>query len=333
MMKLSTMKKVHETIDNEWRSPIAEEILERWGYDSGTVYFYRASANFIFIFKKNGKIYYLRFSDSNEKELKAIQSELTLIKSLSNNSDLDVVQPLISLSGNYIEVVDTEIGMFYAVVFEGLTGEELDIECISNEQAHKWGATLGSLHEEVKMLPDDEMAITCGWKHYLSKEKEYISQTDEAALEEFEFLLNWTNTLPVTKQNFGRIHYDFELDNLKWDNGRFSILDFDDSTHLWYVADIAYALRDLFDQGFDPNNRIFIEFVKGYRTTTGVDETLLTDMPNFLRLHQLLTYIRLIRSMDIVPSSNQPEWLNSLISKLQQKIKIYQDSFLCFKGD
>ncbi|MFD1450263.1 hypothetical protein [Oceanobacillus sojae] len=33
MMKLSTMKKVMNTVNSEWRSPLGEEILERWGYD------------------------------------------------------------------------------------------------------------------------------------------------------------------------------------------------------------------------------------------------------------------------------------------------------------
>jgi hypothetical protein len=38
MMKLSTMVKVVATVDGEWRSPLAEQILENWGYDEGSVY-------------------------------------------------------------------------------------------------------------------------------------------------------------------------------------------------------------------------------------------------------------------------------------------------------
>lgn len=50
MMKLSTMKKVVDTLSEEWESSLAETILERWGYDAGTVRYVRASANFIFVF-------------------------------------------------------------------------------------------------------------------------------------------------------------------------------------------------------------------------------------------------------------------------------------------
>jgi hypothetical protein len=50
MMKLSTMLKVASTVDTEWRSPLAEKLLERWGYDESSVFAFRYSANFIFIF-------------------------------------------------------------------------------------------------------------------------------------------------------------------------------------------------------------------------------------------------------------------------------------------
>ncbi|WP_100406956.1 hypothetical protein [Bacillus solitudinis] len=67
MMKLSTMKKVFETVDSKWKSQLADLILEKWGYDKGSVFCLRASANFIFIFQKEGKRYYLRFNDSCER--------------------------------------------------------------------------------------------------------------------------------------------------------------------------------------------------------------------------------------------------------------------------
>lgn len=68
MMKLSTMKKVLDTVDSGWRSPIADLIMERWAYDAGTLFFWRASANFVFIFKREGISYYLRFNEASERE-------------------------------------------------------------------------------------------------------------------------------------------------------------------------------------------------------------------------------------------------------------------------
>jgi Ser/Thr protein kinase RdoA (MazF antagonist) len=73
MMKLSTMRKVVDTVDHEWRSPLAERILTQWGYDEGSVYYFRSSANFIFVFRKNGQRYFLRFNDACERDIKQLK--------------------------------------------------------------------------------------------------------------------------------------------------------------------------------------------------------------------------------------------------------------------
>jgi DNA-binding sugar fermentation-stimulating protein len=41
MMKLSTMKKIVETVNSDWRSPIAEKIMEKWEFDEKEMYYYR----------------------------------------------------------------------------------------------------------------------------------------------------------------------------------------------------------------------------------------------------------------------------------------------------
>lgn len=67
MMKLSTMLKVVVTVDEEWRSSFAENILTNWEYDEGNLYYMRASSNFVFIFQNNGEHFFLRFVEKEEK--------------------------------------------------------------------------------------------------------------------------------------------------------------------------------------------------------------------------------------------------------------------------
>ena len=121
MMRLSTMQKVLETVDNDWRSPLAEVILQNWGYDEGTVFYHRASANFIFTFTREGIPYFLRINDSCEREIDAIEAELKIVQYVNKNS-LKAAQPVPSRNEKYIEAVETEWGLFYAVVFEALQG-------------------------------------------------------------------------------------------------------------------------------------------------------------------------------------------------------------------
>ena len=49
--------------------------------------------------------------------------------------------------------------------------------------------------------------------------------------------------LPVDRDRYGLIHFDFELDNLYWRDQTIGMLDFDDCAHYWYAADIAFWLK------------------------------------------------------------------------------------------
>src|SRR5436853_441693 len=63
---------------------------------------------------------------------------------------------------------------------------------------------------------------------------------EHAALRLLALLERQVAALPASQQTFGLIHYDFELDNLIWDDQRVGIVDFDDCAGYWFVADIAF---------------------------------------------------------------------------------------------
>lgn len=54
MMKLSTMQAVVATVNTQWESDLADEILQSWEHDGERAKFWRASTNFVFFFKKLG---------------------------------------------------------------------------------------------------------------------------------------------------------------------------------------------------------------------------------------------------------------------------------------
>src|SRR6266700_3105663 len=68
---------------------------------------------------------------------------------------------------------------------------------------------------------------------------------------------------------------------------------------LWYVADIAWALRDLFSDSIDLSTRSFRAFVRGYCQQYPLEDDLLAHLPLFVRMAKLLTYARLVRTMDL----------------------------------
>jgi len=154
--------------------------------------------------------------------------------------------------------------------------------------------------------------------------------TGSVELKEIEYLRNWLKTLEIRKDNYGLIHYDFELDNVIWNEKGLYTIDFDDSIYSWYVADIAYALRDLFDDGkqLNTDDERFLSFIKGYKKEKAISDEELLQMPDFYRLHHYISYKKLQRTIDLCVSEDNPAWMNDLIKKLTDIKDSYYKGFL-----
>ncbi|WP_171016842.1 phosphotransferase enzyme family protein [Pseudalkalibacillus caeni] len=326
MMKLSMMEKVVDTLDENWKSPIAEMILNRWEHTPGTVKYYRASANFLFIFKKGEDIYFLRINEASERTFYTVQSEIAILQDL-NQYSLNVVQPIKSLDGNLVEEVQTEVGTFYAVVFKKLKGRHKELEDLAEEEFMRWGESLGNLHKAMKSVSEKHLHNRTNWKDQLAFIKETVVEHDPVTERELHLVSDWLESLHATKENYGLIHYDFELDNLCWTEDTINILDFDDCSGNWYVADIAYALRDLFKEEIELEHPSFKAFIKGYQIKTDIDYELLQQIEWFMRLHNLVTFAKLKRAVDGAPSHNKAEWLAGLSSKLMNVMDRYRTGF------
>lgn len=326
MMKLSTMKAVMETIDSGWKSPLANTILERWGYDEGTVFFWRASANFVFIFKRNGKNLYLRFNEVTERERKFIQGEVDVLHYLKG-STIRAAQPILSLNDQYVETVVCDIGTYHAVVFEAMPGEHLELDEMSESQLHDWGCALGDLHACLKNAPEELLTKRPSWRDQLLEVREMLPANDKAARLELERCLKWAEQLPSDRSGYGIIHYDFELDNHRWVDGEIGILDFDDCSVNWFAADIAYALRDVMQDQNDLKDHRVQAFIHGYRMKTELDEALLSQLDPFMRMHDLVMFAKLIRSVDGLTELGAGEKLESLREKLANNIAEYRKKF------
>lgn len=166
MMKLSLMKRVVDTVTEDWDCPLAEEILQRWDYDkTGIVKFSRASANFVVVCERHGRRHYLRFNSIEERSGDFVAAEMELLNRLLEQQ-LPVVRPVRSLQGSYCETVVTSMGTFTAALFEGLKGEQLEFEDMTDEHLERWGAALGRLHQALKQ-PALEHIARPSWEHLL----------------------------------------------------------------------------------------------------------------------------------------------------------------------
>ena len=326
MMKLSTMKALTDTLNDQWESVIADQILSFWEHDQASAKFLRASANFQFVFQRAGERYFLRFNHSTERTIDHICAEIDYINHLSSKG-LRIAKPVSSLAGRFVESVPTSQGVFHAVVFEGLAGRQLEMEELTPEIFTHWGTALGELH---KATQGYQAVGRPTWQDHLTMVSEYLPAAEQAAQATLSELQEQLARLSISEGSYGLIHFDFELDNIVWNGDEAGIIDFDDSAYYWFAADIAFALRDLFEDSpkkVDLRNRSFQYFLAGYRLVRDITLEELELIPMFLRLHNLISYAKLHRTIGAGGSQDEPVWLKELRTKLSQKMQFYRDGF------
>lgn len=327
MMKASTMQVVVATVNEEWESPLANEILERWENDGEPAKYWRASANFVFFFNRGD--YVLRFSHAEERSAETVQAEIAHVNALIANG-IRAAKPVQSLTGNYVESLVTSHGLFHAVAFEKLPGEQLEIEELTSEQFVHWGQALGELHNG-STYSEGWKPTRSSWEDHLAFVTAVLPPSEEAALRTADSLKDQLLALPVNEQNFGLIHYDFELDNILWHEGQPGIIDFDDCAWYWFVADFALALGDLFEGQLDKvdlQNQSFRHFAEGYRRVRPISDDEVARIPLFVQLDHLVTFAKLHRALTPVDPDKELPWMPELREKLTAKMEYYRSEFL-----
>ena len=325
MMKLSTMLAVDRAVDGQGKSLVAEQIMKQWEHDAGSVTFFRASANFIYLFRKEGKPFFLRFAASSERTRDAIEAEIDILKWVAAR-EITVTLPVASSNGNFVETIVTDLGSFHSVVFGKMEGSQLEIEDLDDGHFWRWGASLGKLHSALAEYRGPGVFVRSTGRDHLDGIRASLPAGQSAVRSEFEQVASALETLPVSPDSYGLSHCDFELDNLYWQEREIGIGDFDECSYAWYGMDIAFALRDLFRPHVDLNDGSLLAFARGYQTEHVLPAEIVSQLPLFLRMAKLFTCTRIVRSMDLLPRIDDPAWLQSLRVKLEKWVDNYRAS-------
>ncbi|MCX6050843.1 MAG: phosphotransferase [Chloroflexi bacterium] len=325
-MKLSTMQAVVATLNEQWESELANTLLSAWAHDDEPAKYWRASANFIFFFKQAGQQYVLRFNHASERTRDTIQAEIDYVNYLAT-AGIAVAKPIRSLAGNDVESISTAHGLFHVVAFEALPGQLLAFDTLTPEQFMNWGKALGELHQAAQGYNQKGRPT---WADHVAMVAETLPTTEQAAHQALHDVHKQLSQHGVNQQNFGLIHYDFELDNLVWQAERPGLIDFDDCAWYWFAADIAFALRDLFDDRaakIDLEHPAFQQFIAGYRHVKPIDQAELDQLPYLMRLHNVNSFAKLQRALAGGPAADDPAWSVGLRQRLLAKMQFYRDEF------
>ncbi|MCL6602852.1 MAG: phosphotransferase [Paenibacillus sp.] len=302
---------------------LAEMLLKNWNYDETSLDMfkhYRISSNAIYPFRCEGRTQLLRFAPISEKLASNILAELDFISYLRDN-DYGVLEAVVSNKGEKLVQVETPWGEYFASVFERVSGVQMNHTDSSEPIIYSYGKALGRLHHLSSQYTPGN---TKRWSY--SDVLDWIEDVlvnfpeETAALMETKILRDYFASIPKSERNFGLIHYDFEYDNVFYDeeSNSCNAIDFDDSMYHWYAMDIEQALDSLQDcvppEIFNPRKQSFME---GYRTEFDVSDDLEVILPACRRFANLYGYARVLRS--IAESwDNEPLWLSNLRERLIQ---------------
>ncbi len=315
MMTLQRMHDVVATLNEDWESPVADELVRLWANDGSRPKYVRASANFVFFFTDDrGRYRVLRFVHEAERDRNAVEAELAVVERMAA-AGVPVACPIRSANQRLLELVSTDYGVFYVAAFQRVFGEQHCLEDgLGEARLRKWGRTLGVIHN---CSLGTAGAGRPSWEDH-AREAQVAFRDDPLLRTALVDLIEELRALPRTTGNFGLIHFDFELDNIVWRGDEPVAIDFDDCAQYWYAADIAFALRDLFDDNAtsvaldDPSLR---SFVSGYREVRRLPDEELERLPLFLRFHHCTGWVRIQRSLT-PPTSEELPWVPDLRAKL-----------------
>ncbi|QMV40679.1 phosphotransferase enzyme family protein [Cohnella cholangitidis] len=300
---------------------LAEMLLGNWEFDERSVEmfkYYRISSNAIYPFQHRGNTRLLRFAPKTEKKRDQIESELEFISYLRSRG-YGVLESVASHRGEKLVEARTPWGEYFASVFKRVSGVQMNKTDFNDDVVFNYGQALGKLHS---LSSEYKPTGRKRWSHdeVLNWIREVLSEypNETAALAETDLLQRYFSLLPIAPYNYGLIHYDFECDNVFYDETSKSCnaIDFDDAMYHWYAMDIEQALESLHDsipaETYDRKKQCFMD---GYVAEFALTDVFIDVLPACRRFANLFGYVRVLRAM-AEQWDNEPEWMSRLRERL-----------------
>jgi Ser/Thr protein kinase RdoA (MazF antagonist) len=312
MMPLSEIVGMSATLDEGGRSKIADLVAAMWGVPAGEARFWRSSASHVFLVPcpaAETGMAYLRFVPESWRPRARVVAVAELMRQY-RELGLAVAAPMLSVHGQLVETIRTGRGGVHAMLIAQAPGQQIEVADLTVQRARAWGAALARLHcQETAERLTESLADLRRTEEMLAGDRPVASAVAR--------LQAGLDRLPRHGHCFGVVHGDFELDNLAWHGDTATAYDFDEAGRSWFVADIAYALRDAQQAAtLQVDTPVAAAFLAGYRTVRDLPDTDLTWLPLFTAAHAALWLMRLPAILDSAPSSSDPAWLPALREKL-----------------
>lgn len=311
-MKLGLNQNLSETL--------LREISKLYSLNYSTLSKIDTYENFIYQGKGNEKDVIIRISHSSYRTIELIKAEIDWIEYL-NALKLPIVKVIKSINDNLVEKVLLEDKNYFSIAgFEKAEGETIvkDQNLLTNSIIEHWGALQGKLHNVSKdYKPKNNLKRNEWFEEREVIELDTYLKDYPKILSKAKKLLKEIQALPKRKDTFGIIHNDLHETNiLVTEEGKITVIDFDDCQYDYFVSDFASTLFQIawrFHSKEKTREQVILEFfpkyMKGYLKERKIDEYWFSKLPLFLELR----HIKLLVTLLIERNIEKDEWGEGII--------------------
>jgi Ser/Thr protein kinase RdoA (MazF antagonist) len=227
-----------------------------------------------------------------------IRSELAWIDALDRESDVSVAGVLTTPTGqSLLKVTDLVSAATASVaVFRNVEGHEPEEDELPSLMP-ELGRISAQLHQHSSRWTRPAWFVRGRWDTETAFGSRPVwgdwriavpNPADRAQLERAEDLLvARLRSYGCGPDRFGLIHADLRTANLLVDDGRCSIIDFDDAGFGWWLYDLATALT--FYENHPEREDLIDSWLTAYRQVRPLAEEDILEIPSFLLFRRLLT--------------------------------------------
>ncbi|WP_158587564.1 phosphotransferase enzyme family protein [Neobacillus notoginsengisoli] len=238
----------------------------------------------------------IRLTKQTWRNQKEVLAELHFMKYLFDNG-VSVPDILPSKNGNLVESVE---GGYLASMFTQAPGRIPIEEDWNREMVGNWGRIVGQMHLLTQSYVPLEGVKRRDWKQEPWMDMmRHLPHKELIVRQKAVELLNWLETLPKDKKNYGLVHCDlYDQNFFVAKDGTITAFDFDDCCYHWFAFDVAIILYlviarfnrlEKMNESLDDHVAFFLDaFLKGYQEVNHFENWWLKAMPHFLRYRRLL---------------------------------------------
>lgn len=314
------MLKLKDLVEN---FDLAKEALQHWQYDAETLddclQYFRISSNAIYPFHQNGRLCFLRLAPVGEKLLTNLQGELEFILYLRENN-YPALEPLQAKEGEYILTLTTQWGDYYATAFYAVEGEPIEDTDFSEDVCLAYGKALGRMHQLSSPFVPTVRKQSHEALLELMEKRLTDFRCEKALFDCLAELRRVLSDLPKDAAHYGLLHYDFECDNVFYDEdtGTCNVIDFDDGIYHFYALDVEQAVDSIYEEAPEELAENAVKaFLSGYQSEFSYDgdEQVRSVMRRFCDLY---SYTKLLYCLS-ESVEDEPDWMVELKEKLSRK--------------